>query len=84
MENQFPPEWRNKVMHIRMNIGTGVLMGSDGPGGRYQVPQGFAVSLNLKDAAEADRVYAAVFGRRPNSNGNSANLLGETVRHVYG
>ncbi|MGA8287813.1 MAG: VOC family protein, partial [Acidobacteriaceae bacterium] len=50
----------NKVMHIRMNVGTGVLMGSDGPGGRYQVPQCFAVSLNLKDPGEADRVYAAL------------------------
>lgn len=57
MENQLSPEWRNKVMHIRMKVGTTVLMGSDGLGGRYQVPQGFAVSLNLKEAAEADRVY---------------------------
>ena len=60
MESQFSPEWRNKVMHIRMKIGTSILMGSDGPGDRYQVPQGFAVSLNLKDPAEADRVYAAL------------------------
>ncbi|MGC1871630.1 MAG: VOC family protein [Acidobacteriaceae bacterium] len=60
MENQLAPEWRNKVMHIRMKVGTTVLMGSDGPGGRYQAPQGFAVSLNMKDPAEADRVYAAL------------------------
>jgi len=47
-------------MHIRMKVGTTVLMGSDAPGGRYQSPQGFSVSLNLKDAAEADRVYEAL------------------------
>jgi PhnB protein len=60
MENQLPPDWRDKVMHIRMKVGTTVLMGSDAPGGRYQAPQGFSVSLNLKDAAEADKVYQAL------------------------
>jgi len=60
MENQLPPEWGNKVMHIRMKVGTTVLMGSDAPGDRYQAPQGFSVSLNLKDESEADRVYAAL------------------------
>ena len=60
MENELPPEARNKVMHIRMTVGTTVLMGSDAPGGRYQAPQGFSVSLNMKDAAEADKVYAAL------------------------
>jgi PhnB protein len=60
MENQLPPEARNKVMHIRMTVGKTVLMGSDAPGGRYQSPQGFSVSLNLTDAAEADRVYEAL------------------------
>ncbi len=65
MENQLPPDWRNKVMHVRMKIGTSVLMGSDAPGGRYQAPQGFSVSLNLKDTAEADRIYDAL-----SANGN--------------
>jgi PhnB protein len=60
MENQLPPEWGNKVMHIHMKVGATVLMGSDAPGGRYQAPQGFSVSLNLKDAAEADKVYQAL------------------------
>ncbi|HWF38587.1 MAG TPA: VOC family protein, partial [Candidatus Acidoferrales bacterium] len=60
MENQLPPEARNKVMHMRMTVGKTVLMGSDAPGGRYQSPQGFSVSLNLTDAAEAEKVYAAL------------------------
>jgi PhnB protein len=60
MENQLPPEWRNKVMHARMTVGTTVLMGSDASSGRYQVPQGFSVSLNLKDVAEAERVFQAL------------------------
>ncbi len=60
VEKQLPPEWRNKVMHIRMKVGTTVLMGSDAPEGHYQSPQGFSVSLSLKDAAEANRVYEAL------------------------
>jgi PhnB protein len=60
MENQLPPEARNKVMHIRMTVGKTVLMGSDASGGCYQAPQGFSVSLNLNDAADADRVYEAL------------------------
>ena len=60
MEKHFSPEWRDKVMHARMTVGKTVLMGSDAPDGRYQVPQGFSVSLNLKDIAEADRVFHAL------------------------
>ena len=30
MESHLPPDWRDKVMHIRMKVGTTVLMGSDG------------------------------------------------------
>lgn len=73
MENQLPSEWRNKVMHIRMKVGTTVLMGSDGPGDRYRAPQGFAVSLNLKDPAEADRIYAAM-----SANGNVLMAIQQT------
>ncbi|MGO8719482.1 MAG: VOC family protein [Acidobacteriaceae bacterium] len=60
MENQLSPEWRDKVMHARMTVGSTVLMGSDAPPGRYQPPQGFSVSLNLNDPADADRVYQAL------------------------
>ena len=60
MESQLPPEWRDKVMHIRMTVGDAVLMGSDAPEGRFQSPQGFSVSLNLTDPAEADKVYEAL------------------------
>lgn len=60
MEKLSSPEWRDKVMHARMTVGKTVLMGSDAPEGQYQVPQGFSVSLNLKDVPEADRVFQAL------------------------
>lgn len=64
-EAQTPPEWRDKILHARMTVGGTVLMASDAPPGHYQAPQGFSVSLNLKDAAEADRIFAAM-----SKNGN--------------
>ena len=64
-EAQTPPEWRDKILHARMTVGGTVLMASDAPPGHYQVPQGFSVSLNLKDAAEADRIFDAL-----SKNGN--------------
>jgi len=59
-ESQVPPEWRDKIMHATLSLGEGVLMGSDAPPPHYHTPQGFAVSVNLKDAAEAERIYHAL------------------------
>ena len=60
MEKHVPAEWRHKVMHARMTIAGNVLMGSDPPPDRYQPPQGISVSINVKDAAEADRIFEAL------------------------
>jgi PhnB protein len=57
MEKQAPPEWSKKIMHARMTIGAQALMGSDPPPGRYQEPKGFSLSLDLKDSAEAERLF---------------------------
>ena len=43
-----------------MTVGGTVLMGSDAPPPRFQQPQGFSVSLNVNDAAEADRAFQAL------------------------
>jgi len=45
------------MMHMQMTIGTSVLMGADTPPGRGTPAAGFAISLNLNDLAEAERVY---------------------------
>jgi PhnB protein len=51
-------EWRDKIIHARMAVGEGVLMASDAPPDHYKKPQGFSVSLGLKDVAEAERIFA--------------------------
>lgn len=58
--NQVPPEWRKKIMHARMTVPGGILMGSDPWGEHYQKPQGFSVSLTVDDPAEADRIFSAL------------------------
>ena len=55
-----PPEWKKKIMHARLNIGDQVLIASDAPPGHYHQPQGFTVSISIKDPAEAERIFKAL------------------------
>jgi len=59
-EQHVPPEWRDKIMHARLVVGGEVLMGMDATPDRYTAPKGFSVSLQLKDAAEAERIFNAL------------------------
>ncbi len=60
MAESSPAEWQDKIMHASLTIGDQVIMGSDAPPDRYNKPQGFSVSLNVTDPAEAERLYAAL------------------------
>jgi PhnB protein len=57
MSDKVSPEWRNKIIHARMTLGGVTLMGSDAPPEHFQQPQGFSISLGVKEIAEADRVF---------------------------
>ncbi|MEX2142911.1 MAG: VOC family protein [Pirellulales bacterium] len=59
-EGHVPPEWHEKIMHARLVVGEGVLMASDAPTGRQDKLQGFSVSLQIPDTAEAERVFHAL------------------------
>jgi PhnB protein len=59
-EEHVPAEWRDKILHARMVVDDSVLMASDAPPGRYQQPQGFSVSLQLKDPERAERIFHAL------------------------
>jgi PhnB protein len=56
-ESQVPPEWRNKIMHVRMSVGDHILMGSDVPPGHQETPKGFSVSLQVQEPADAERIF---------------------------
>ena len=59
-EEQVPAEWRDKIMHARLLVGDDVLMASDSPPEYQKQPQGFSVSLQLKDVAEGERIFKAL------------------------
>jgi PhnB protein len=73
MADKTPPGFKDAVMHTRIVVGDTVIMGSDAPPDRYSKPQGFSVSINTTDAAEADRVFNALA-----ANGNVSMPIQET------
>jgi len=56
-EDSVPPEWRDKIMHARLQIGDGELMASDAPPEYFSTPAGFRVQLHFEDLTEAERVF---------------------------
>ena len=63
-----PPERKQKIMHAKMSIDGQVLMASDAPPSHFHKPQGFAISITIKDVAEAERKFKAL------SEGGAANM----------
>jgi PhnB protein len=59
-EEHTPPAWRKKILHARLVQNGMVLMGSDAPPDRYQPMQGFSVALQVKEPAEAERIFNAL------------------------
>jgi PhnB protein len=54
------PGWQKKVMHSSFRIGDTTIMASDGNGRELAPFAAFALSVEMPDAAEADRVFAAL------------------------
>jgi PhnB protein len=54
------PGWEKKIMHASMAINGVTLMASDAPPQHFHKPQGFSVSLTVKDPAEAERKFMAL------------------------
>jgi PhnB protein len=56
-DHGLPPE---SVMHVTLLIGDQTLQGADSPPNQYQTPKGTAVALQIKDVAEAERVFTGL------------------------
>jgi PhnB protein len=63
-----PPEWTKKIMHAKMTIDGETIMGSDALPGHFHKPQGFSISLTVKDPADAERKFKAL------SEGGTVNM----------
>jgi PhnB protein len=55
-----PPETQNKVMHASLRIGDSVLLVSDGRCTGAMKFDGFSLTLNVANEAEADRAFNAL------------------------
>jgi PhnB protein len=58
MANAVPPEWADKVMHANLTIGEQLIQASDVLPAQYEEPKGFTLSLQIKSAADAERIFA--------------------------
>ena len=56
-ENHVLGESHNQVIHATLDLDGDLLQGCDVPSDHYQKPQGFSVKLDLKDTAEAERIF---------------------------
>ncbi len=53
-----PPDWKDAILHARMNIGETDLMGADIPPDRFQPMRSAYLSLLVNSTEEAERIYA--------------------------
>jgi PhnB protein len=60
MKDQVPADWRDKVIHAQLAIGSTTLMGSDAPPPHYTAPQGFHVSISVSSSADAERLFKSL------------------------
>ena len=52
-----PPDWADKIMHGSITLCGQLVMGADVLPERYEKPRGFALSLQIKDVADAERIF---------------------------
>jgi PhnB protein len=57
MADQAPAGWSDKVMHGSVTVGGSELMGSDVAPEQYVAPKGFSLSLQMRNVAEAERIF---------------------------
>jgi len=57
LASQVPADWQDKVMHGSVKVGELVLMGADVGPEHHEQFKGFSLSLQLKDIAEAERIF---------------------------
>jgi PhnB protein len=60
LAGQTLPDRRSKIPHATLALGDNRLTGADVPLDSYQKPQGFSVSLQIANSAEADRIFKAL------------------------
>jgi|SRR5688572_8775908 PhnB protein len=60
MAQDVPADWQDKIMHGSVKIGDQVLMGADILSHQYEAPKGFSISIQIKGATHAERIFRAL------------------------
>jgi len=55
-----PPNQLDRILHVSLRVGGQRIMGSDAPPPHFEHPQGFSVSINVEEPADAERIFAAL------------------------
>ena len=55
--DKVPPDWKNAVLHARMEIGDTILLGADIPPDRFQPMRSAYLTLIVDSSDEAERLY---------------------------
>jgi PhnB protein len=56
--SKVPPDWKNAVLHARLELGDTLLLGADIPPDRFQLMRSAYLSLSVDSDGEAERIYA--------------------------
>ena len=54
---EMPRELHDQIMHVRLQVGDQVLMGSDSPPEYHEDTKGMSVAINVEDTAEGERIF---------------------------
>ena len=57
MADQVGSELRDKIIHATLMVGETALSGGDGPADQYEAPRGFAVTIQINDPTDAERIF---------------------------
>ncbi len=56
-ESNVPPDWKNAILHARMELGETMLLGADIPPDRFQPMRSAYLTLMVDSIDEAERIY---------------------------
>ncbi|MCY1431626.1 hypothetical protein D3C76_73040 [compost metagenome] len=59
-KDHVPQTSHDKIIHVCLQVGDQMLMGSDAPGETHQGVTGCSISLNVDSIAEAKRIFEAL------------------------
>ena len=77
-----PPEWLNKIMHVRLKVGDSVLMGSDAPPDRYKTAERLFGEHRRRGPGGGGAHLSGIGGGRDGGDADPEDFLGRPLRYA--